>query len=292
LLLAGVAFVILTGVLAARAAARAADRFADLENRLRRYEVVCVGSPGGCPSDLEAAVRARDELISISQTPIDTQDPVGALQIPVGLAASAPGLVFLAVLAAGYVGGEYERRTADSRFAREPRRWAFVLRKVMGCSMAVFCVVALAWLTTMLIGQAFRLIGDLPEPEWAAARSRGLEGVLRLLIVTPIMSCVFVLLGVLIRRQLATFATVVAGSVALAVTSNLNAVCALSPACWLAGWMAFERRDFGTSMVWVALPQASAPYALIGLIAIGAAAAVAATKLARPEARVSSATRG
>lgn len=274
-----VCFAVVVTVLAARAVQRVAAQYDGLEGRVTEFHDTCTGlSDPTCPMALLSAARSERALRENAGLAIQVQDIRGALVPVTGMLASLPGAILILILSAVLVCTEFDSRTADIRLARDPRRWRFVDAKLGGVAFGVAAAVVLSWGAVAAIGFAVRAAGALPEvtsspPQIIATLTRTLP------VVIGLMTC-----GVLLATALrSSVAAVAVGVVTLGVAlmlANSASICRLSPVCWTAAWMGFERLDLGTGFIWVTVPAGSStafvPVAFVVLALLARGLAIAA----------------
>lgn len=247
------AFVIVVGTTTALSIARVVDQASGLDARLTRFNAVCHGvADASCPPDLVSARDSERALADEYRLILAAADPAGAVFIPAGMIASAPGLILLAVTAAVHAAGEFSRGTVAVRFSRDPRKVAFVGSKYASLLAVATIASTLSWGLVLALGLASRAAWDLPtipsefrvgmHPQLAFAHSA---------VVVMSAASYFLLVGVIVRHELGAGVASV-GSVGLLLTASwFDEICRWSWACWVANYMEFDRGDLGTGFIWV-----------------------------------------
>src|SRR6266536_1431927 len=134
------------------------------------------------------------------------QDPLGAAGVAAGLVSSLAGVLVLAGMAGGHVGGEWSLGTVKVLLAGDPGRVRFVLGKFWTLWLGGTGLLVVGWLGLLAAGPLFRRWYAVPPPP-AGFSMWGYAGgqVARALLVLGAVAALGTLAGVLTRNPLGTF---------------------------------------------------------------------------------------
>lgn len=180
------------------------------------------------------------------------QQPLASGGVVAGLLVSLPGLVFLLALCALHVGGEFRNGTAQLLTARLQSRRSFLVTKTMTIALAGLVTMLLSWVTLAAYGVYLRSAWDVPPaPAEFEASTYALSSVSKAVLVILVAAVVGTSISVSVRHVLGAWGAGVAGLLVSIAACSAPVLLRVSPAYWLAGWMAWEPKFQFYDHVWV-----------------------------------------
>jgi ABC-type transport system involved in multi-copper enzyme maturation permease subunit len=195
-----------------------------------------------------AALRQRAvgaDLLASVRGAWPAEHALGAGLLAAGMAASAPGLLALLLLAAAHVGGEWSGHTIKQLLLQEGHRWRVLAAKALSLWLAGVAIMVACWavLATIAIALAHAYPPPGPTPGWRQALGLSAPQAARALLVLAAFTALAMLAAILTRSPLGT---VVLGSLAMLASfelANHHDATKATLVCWVSGWMGFKQRS-------------------------------------------------
>jgi ABC-type transport system involved in multi-copper enzyme maturation permease subunit len=211
---------------------------------------------------------------------LPVEHPLAAGKIAIGFMASLGGALLVLLLAAGHMGGEWDRRTIKTLLCQDGTRWRVVVAKIASLWIAAVAILIVDWVVLAVASPVLRAAYPLPGAglSWSAAWTSVAADVARAPMIIAVYAVLGVAASVIIRNSLGAFA--LAGGLligSLAAAGNFSAVAPWTLAYWVSGWMQFRSHGYVIYHFWVDGFPASvrSPGALSGFVALlGTIAAV------------------
>ena len=179
----------------------------------------------------EAAAERRQEL------------PGRVGEVAVGMMASMPGVLVVALLAGAGVGGEWSGRTIRTVLTHEGRRVRVLATKWVALWLVMVALTLLVWAVLSiegpLLAAAYHLPGAAGSP-LLAGFSSSLAQLARGSLVLAVFALIGVMAGALTRNTVATVATVVGFIIVCLIVGGVASVARISPATSVQSWMGFS----------------------------------------------------
>jgi hypothetical protein len=168
-------------------------------------------------------------------------NPLAAGAEAAGLMASLPGVLAIALLAGGHVGGEWSGRTLKNVLTECGHRWRVLAAKLVSLWLAGAGLVVACWAALAVAGPLVVRADHLPDPHRPVAEAAGWAGsqAARALLVLAVFAAVGVLAAVVTRGTVGTMATSAGIFVMMLVAAALPGTGRWTPATWVQGWMGF-----------------------------------------------------
>ncbi|MEV5754203.1 hypothetical protein AB0L00_40855 [Actinoallomurus sp. NPDC052308] len=168
-------------------------------------------------------------------------DPAAAGAEAAGLMASLPGVLAVALLAGGHVGGEWSGRTLKAVLTWCGRRERVLAAKLVSLWLAGAGLVAACWAALAVAGPILNRAYHLPSPHASAVdelrHSAGQFG--RALAVIAVFAVIGVLAAVVTRGSIGTMAATAGIFVTMLALAGLPGTGRWTPATWVQEWMGF-----------------------------------------------------
>ncbi|MCO5970932.1 ABC transporter permease subunit [Actinoallomurus soli] len=168
-------------------------------------------------------------------------DPAAAGAEAAGLMASLPGVLAVALLAGGHVGGEWSGRTLKTVLTHCGRRERVLAAKLVSLWLAAVGLIAACWAALAVAGPILVRAYHLPSPHASAAdelrHSAGQVG--RALAVVAVFAVIGVLAAVVTRGSIGTMAATAGIFVTALALAGLPGTARWTPATWVQEWMGF-----------------------------------------------------
>lgn len=185
--------------------------------------------------------RERQDAMARAVVVGSTQHSAGALGLAARLIASSLGALVIFLLAGAHTGGEWTQRTIKDVLSRDPRRYRFVLLKIVSLWGAGFWLLVCAWLGLVLFGVVSRHVWPLPQPSSEAATWLWAgRQVLRALPALLLYATVGVCLSVIVRNPLGALFGGLILIVACGFASRFSLIERAVPVVWIGSWMRFS----------------------------------------------------
>lgn len=191
-------------------------------------------------------MRVRLVALRMRRLAIETQTaaqlgPAAAGAEAAGLMASLPGLLAIALLAGGHIGGEWSGRTLKSVLIQCGHRWRLLVAKLMSLWLAGAGLIAVCWAALAVAGPLLLRADHLPDAHASMADALARAGAQtgRALLVLGVFAAVGLLGAVLTRSAIGTMAATAGVFVTMLALAALPATGRWTPATWVQGWMGF-----------------------------------------------------
>ncbi len=235
----------------------------------------------------EARVQSLYRRDTIYRFPLVSaqHDPLGVGGVAAGFLTTAPGVLAMLVVSAGYTAGEWTRRTMGWLIARDPRRVRMVFVRFIVTWLIGVVLIAVVWLALLAMIPLFRALYELPPPpEGLDFSAFALERVMRSVAVLGVYAAIGTAASFVTRTPLAAF---LVGTFVLAAGVAVSSVVPwhrISVGYLVGGWMEFSPDNLLVDHLWVdAFPgrMTSDLSLAIGLAATAVAALAVASLVAR-----------
>jgi hypothetical protein len=201
-------------------------------------------------------------------------------QVAVGMLASLPGLLLIAMIAGGHWGGEWGSKTIRQFLCREGRRGRVLTAKWLSIWAVGVAALLACWLVLAAAGPVIAAAASLPgaHPAWWPGLGSSASAAGHAIVVLGVFAAVGTAAGTIPKGQLATMAAT-SGSMLLALlVADIAGIGRLSPAAYVQAWMGFGPAGYLPTNFWsrfVSGGQHLGPQAgLVGVLATAAVAAV------------------
>lgn len=183
--------------------------------------------------------RARD--LQMERQTAGRLDPIAAGAEAAGLMASLPGVLALALLAGGHVGGEWSGRTLKSVLTQCGHRCRVLAAKLVSLWLAGVLLIGACWVALAVAGPILAALYRLPDPHLpvagAAERACGQAG--RALLVLAVFAAIGLLAGVVTRSAIGAMAATAGVFITMLALAALPGTGRWTPATWVQSWMGF-----------------------------------------------------
>lgn len=201
--------------------------------------------------DLADARRSIEDTRSQIAMVAATQHIIGALGLALGHLCSIVGFLFILLVAAAHVAGEWNLKTIKEVLVAEGRRTRFILAKCVAVFFAASWFVFISWVALVAWNLISRSIYSMPDSASAAATlhwtvSR-FEAAPLILVFASIFSVFFALL---VRSGLGAVLGGVMTLTVLNIATRSSTAEQFSPAAWIASLMDFQRHQYLIDHVW------------------------------------------
>ncbi|MEV0402833.1 ABC transporter permease subunit [Actinoallomurus sp. NPDC050550] len=187
-----------------------------------------------------AALRDARRIEDARRTAVQL-DPAAVGAEAAGLMASLPGVLAVALLAGGHIGGEWSGRTLKTVLARCGHRGRVLAAKLVSLWLAAAGVVAACWAALAVAGPILVRAYHLPYPNASVAaelrHSAAQCG--RALPVLAVFAVVGLLAAVLTRGSVGTMAATAGIFITILALAGLSGTGRWTPATWVQAWMGF-----------------------------------------------------
>lgn len=217
----------------------------------------------------ERKVQEQYRLDTIERFPLVAaqQDALGVGGIAAGFVTTAPGAVAMMAMAAGYIGGEWNRRTMALLLARDPRRLRMVFLRFVVVWLMGLATLAITWIGLIAVLPLFRFLYHLPPPPGGVEFSTfALEQVLKAAGVLGVYAALGTAAAFIAKNAFSAF---LAGAFVLALAVAVSPVAPwhrLSAAYLVGQWMGFAPANLLVDHLWVdAFPGPPPSDLMVGL---------------------------
>jgi ABC-type transport system involved in multi-copper enzyme maturation permease subunit len=213
---------------------------------------------------------------------LPVEQPLAAGKVALGFMASLGGALLILLLAAGDMGGEWDRQTIKTMLCQDGRRWRVLAAKAASVWIAAIAILVVDWVVLAAASPLLQAAYPLSSPglSWSAAWSSVAADAARAPFIVAIFAIVGVAAAVLVRNSLGAFALAGGFLVAsLTVAGNFPALAPWTLAYWVSGWMQFRSHGFVIYHFWVDgfPPSVHPPGALTGFLGLLGVVLVVAT---------------
>ncbi|GAA0329242.1 ABC transporter permease subunit [Actinoallomurus spadix] len=187
-----------------------------------------------------AALDRERELRTAKRTAAHLGPAAGGAEAA-GLMASLPGVLAIALLAGGHVGGEWSGRTLKTVLTHCGRRERVLAAKLVSLWLAGAGLIAACWAALAVAGPILVRAYDLPSPHVSVAgelrHSAGQFG--RALAVIAVFAVIGLLAAVVTRGSIGTMAATAGIFITVLALAGLPGTGRWTPATWVQEWMGF-----------------------------------------------------
>ncbi len=207
-----------------------------------RISSACTGpAPTLTPACRQEVAQADARGISDAREEHRQEMPGAVGEVAIGMLASIPGVLLIALLAGAHVGGEWSGRTVRTVLTHDGRRLRVLAAKWVSLWIGTVVIVLAAWGVLAVAGPLLASAYGLPATGQRVFAGLGpsLAFLGRALLVLALFTLIGVAAGVFTRNTVGTIAVAVGCIGALVVMGAVQSVAKLSPATWVQAWMHF-----------------------------------------------------